>query len=78
QSDQPTINAIKAFAYDRLEKADAIWIPGGPDLHPEFYGENNTDSWPSSNYYREILEFSLTEAALALGKPILGICHGSQ
>jgi len=80
QSDQPMINAIKAYAYKVLENADSVWIPGGPDLHPEFYGETNTASyiWGGYGYYREILEFSLTEAALALDKPILGICHGSQ
>lgn len=78
QSDQPTINAIKAYAYEQMAIADSIWIPGGPDLHPEFYGEENNHSYPSYSYYREILEFSLTEAALALNKPIIGICHGSQ
>lgn len=78
QSDQPTINAIKAYAYEQMAMADSIWIPGGPDLHPEFYGEENNHSYPSYSYYREILEFSLTEAALALNKPIIGICHGSQ
>lgn len=80
QSDQPMINAIKSYAYQVMENADSVWIPGGPDLHPEFYGETNTASyiWEGSSYYREILEFSLTEAALALDKPILGICHGSQ
>ncbi len=80
QSDQPMINAIKAYAYQVVEKADSIWIPGGPDLHPQFYGEENTASyiWEGAGFYREILEFSLAEAALALGKPIIGICHGSQ
>lgn len=77
-SEHPTIQAIKASAYQAMEKADAIWIPGGPDLHPEFYGEENIRSYPSYDYYREILEFALTEAALTMDKPILGVCHGSQ
>lgn len=80
QSDQPLINAIKAYAYQVVENADSIWIPGGPDLHPQFYGEENTASyiWEDAGFYREILEFSLAEAALAFDKPIIGICHGSQ
>lgn len=78
KSDQPMINAIKKIAYAAVENADAIWIPGGPDLHPEFYGEENTHSYVRQSYYREILEFSLTEAALAANKTILGVCHGSQ
>lgn len=80
QSDQPMINAIKSYAYRIVEEADSIWIPGGPDLHPHFYGEKNTASyiWEDAGYYREILEFALAEAALALDKPIIGICHGSQ
>lgn len=77
-SDQPMINSIKASAYQMMENADAVWIPGGPDLHPAFYGEQNIASYPHDDYYREILEFSLTEAALSMNKPILGICHGSQ
>jgi gamma-glutamyl-gamma-aminobutyrate hydrolase PuuD len=72
------IKAIKDYAYHIVEYADSIWIPGGPDLHPAFYGEENTRSYPSWNYYREILEFSMTDAAIAMDKPILGICHGSQ
>ncbi len=77
-SEQPMIQTIKASAYQAMGNADAVWIPGGPDLHPEFYGEENTYSYPSYDYYREILEFSLTEAALKMDKPILGVCHGSQ
>ncbi|MBS0289669.1 MAG: gamma-glutamyl-gamma-aminobutyrate hydrolase family protein [Proteobacteria bacterium] len=77
-SDQPIIKKIKDYAYSIMEKTDALWIPGGPDLHPEFYGEENISSYPPFSYYREILEFSLTDAAVALQKPILGICHGSQ
>lgn len=79
KSDQPLINAIKDLAYKVIEKTDAVWIPGGPDVHPEFYGETNTHSWVSDHsYYREILEFSLTEAALAMNKTVFGVCHGSQ
>lgn len=77
-SDEPTIKAIWNFAYQIVEKVDGVWIPGGPDLHPEFYGETNTNSYPSWSYYREILEFSMTDAAIALNKPLIGICHGSQ
>jgi len=79
KSDQPTIKAIKDIAYHAIENVDAIWIPGGPDIHPEFYGEANTHSWWISNsYYREILEFALTDAALSANKTIFGVCHGSQ
>lgn len=78
RSNLPTIKAIRDYAYDVMKHADALWIPGGPDLHPEFYGERTTQSYPSGSYYREILEFSLANAAIAMDKPILGICHGSQ
>lgn len=77
-SEQPTLKQIKAYAHEIMTNADALWIPGGPDIHPEFYNEANTDSYPSFSYYREIFEFSLAHAAIAMDKPILGICHGSQ
>jgi putative glutamine amidotransferase len=79
KSDQPMINAIKDIAYQAIENVDAIWIPGGPDIHPEFYGEANTAAWwVSDSFYREILEFALTDAALSMNKTIFGVCHGSQ
>ncbi len=77
-SKQHAIKAIKDYAYHTMENADAVWIPGGPDVHPEFYNEQNTASYPSYSYYREILEFSLAQAAIEMNKPIIGICHGSQ
>ncbi len=77
-SDQPTIKAINEYAHHIMENADAVWIPGGADLHPEFYNEQNVGSYPSYSYYREVLEFSLAQAAIEMNKPIIGICHGSQ
>lgn len=79
-SDQLLINQIKANAFEFMQENDALWIPGsGDDIHPEFYGQAQLpETDPSASYYREILEFALTEAAIALNKPILGICHGSQ
>lgn len=77
-SDQPTIKSIKEKGWHYVENADAILLPGGPDVHPEFYGEDNISSYVPSGYYREILEFSLIDAAIAMDKPIFGICHGSQ
>lgn len=77
-SNQPLINSIVEKAKAIMETSDALWVPGGPDLHPEFYGQENTASYSPYSYYREILEFALTEAAIEKSKPILGVCHGLQ
>ncbi|MGD9592936.1 MAG: gamma-glutamyl-gamma-aminobutyrate hydrolase family protein [Candidatus Berkiella sp.] len=77
-SEQPLIKSIHDYAHHIMSSAQALWIPGGPDVHPEFYNESNTASYPSYSYYREILEFSLAQAAIEMNKPIIGICHGSQ
>ncbi len=77
-SGQPIIQSIKDQAYKIMSESDAVWIPGGPDLHTEFYNETTNQAYPPHSYYREVLEFSLTQAAIAMDKPILGICHGSQ
>lgn len=56
---------------------DGLVLPGGGDISPFFYhmenaGSRNIDSLLDS------VQFSLFQAFLAAGKPVLGICKGLQ
>jgi gamma-glutamyl-gamma-aminobutyrate hydrolase PuuD len=73
------LDKVKAIATDYAKHLDAAWIPGGPDVHPEFYGHMNTASSTSDyNYLREIFEFTIIDHMVTHNKPLMGICHGSQ
>ena len=56
---------------------DGLVLPGGGDISPFFYhmenaGARNIDSLLDS------VQFSLFQAFMAAGKPVLGICKGLQ
>jgi putative glutamine amidotransferase len=65
---------------EELEKGSALVVWGGGDISPSLYGRSCSDmtgagSIPSR---RDVLEWDLMKAALALDIPIIGICRGAQ
>ena len=62
---------------DDLENCDIVMFTGGEDVHPSFYNEK-VGSYTSFNLDRDIYEAQMFAAATELGKPIIGICRGSQ
>lgn len=54
-----------------------LLLPGGGDLEPWRYGQDNTAS-RDLEPERDALELALMERFTAAGKPILGICRGMQ
>lgn len=62
-----------------LKKVDLIVFWGGEDISPELYGEDpiftTASRFPSA---RDIFEKKVFDLAVSLGKPMLGICRGSQ
>ena len=68
--------AARAYA----EYADALVIPGGPDMHLARYGQYFTDFMEIATFSntRDDFDFALCEAFLKVGKPILGIGRGAQ
>lgn len=68
--DKNTINEI-------VKIADGLYIPGGPDVDPKFYGEEMNGT---KDFYDEIdeLDLALIDAFYKANKPILGICRGHQ
>jgi putative glutamine amidotransferase len=63
-----------------LDAFDGLLIPGGEDIHPQFYGQPVGPSVNAAALDPELDEFQLAWArqALELAKPALGICRGMQ
>jgi putative glutamine amidotransferase len=57
---------------------DGLIISGGPDVHPERYGQEPGPHTTIIRPERDAAEFALLQAALEAGKPVLGICRGLQ
>ena len=60
-----------------VSKIDGIIIGGGDDISPDFYGGDLVTS-ARLDPARDALERRLVTEAMDQGKPVLGICRGSQ
>jgi putative glutamine amidotransferase len=63
---------------DLIAGVDALVLQGGSDVAPESYGETpNRPEW-GGDIVRDRYETELVRAAIALDRPVLGICRGLQ
>ncbi|HXI20896.1 MAG TPA: gamma-glutamyl-gamma-aminobutyrate hydrolase family protein, partial [Gemmatimonadales bacterium] len=69
--DPATLRAI----YERL---DGLLIPGGVDLDPATFGEEQHPRLGAIDPARDRVELSLTRWAIEDRKPVLGLCRGIQ
>lgn len=65
------------MAHSLASRCDALLLSGGYDMHPAFYGQDNTFS-ENILLERDILELCATVAFLEREKPVMGICRGIQ
>lgn len=63
--------------HKHAEDFQGLILPGGGDIHPAYFGQQNTGSL-SIDSTLDLAQFSLLGAFLRAGKPILGICRGMQ
>lgn len=68
-------DSLLRVIYERL---DGILLPGGGDVHPEFYGDYVTDMDRSISRLRDKVEIALVRWAYEDDRPLLGICRGHQ
>lgn len=61
-----------------LRHLDGLVVQGGADVAPPSYGESALKPEWSGDAARDANEIALIKAALALNRPILGICRGHQ
>jgi putative glutamine amidotransferase len=62
-----------------LQTCDGFLFTGGrPNVHPEEYGEDETEAHGAFDRARDSLALSLIRACVTRGQPFLGICRGFQ
>jgi putative glutamine amidotransferase len=59
-------------------RLDGLVLSGGPDLEPATYGQHPHDRIGPTEPEVDEFELALCVAAIAEGKPVLGICRGMQ
>jgi putative glutamine amidotransferase len=69
--DEATLRGV----YDLL---DGVFLTGGVDVDPAFYGEPRHERCDHPDPARDWTEAALIRWALADGKPVLGVCRGMQ
>lgn len=65
-------------APDLLAGVEALVLQGGTDVSPESYGETPIRPEWAGDRVRDRYETELVRAAMALDRPVLGICRGLQ
>jgi putative glutamine amidotransferase len=63
---------------DLLAGVDGLVLQGGTDVAPESYGETPIRPEWAGDRVRDRYETELVRAAMALERPVLGICRGLQ
>jgi len=61
-----------------LSEFDGLFISGGGDIHPDFFGGEMHQSLSGIDRERDEFELALCWQAVAMDKPLLGICRGQQ
>ncbi|MDP9416991.1 MAG: gamma-glutamyl-gamma-aminobutyrate hydrolase family protein, partial [Actinomycetota bacterium] len=65
-------------AEEATEGVDAVLVAGGGDIEPERYGAQRHEQCGGISPLRDSWEVAVVRAALALRKPLLGVCRGLQ
>jgi putative glutamine amidotransferase len=65
-------------AEDLISDLDALVLQGGSDVAPESYGDSPVRPEWAGDRVRDRYETELVRAAIALDRPVLGICRGLQ
>ena len=64
---------------DLLESCDGFLFTGGrPNVHPEEYGEEETEAHGTFDRARDAVALPLIRACVERGQPIFGVCRGFQ
>ena len=61
-----------------VKRFDGFIFTGGPDMEPNYFGEQPVPALGTITPSRDYFEVQLAKAVLKSGKPILGICRGHQ
>ena len=76
--DVPLTTGIDPYDASGLDDADALLLPGGGDIDPEWYGCERHPRTHGVSHRRDRFELTLLGEALRRDMPVLAICHGMQ
>jgi putative glutamine amidotransferase len=62
----------------RFRFADGLLLPGGGDLHPQFYRGKHHETLYDVDPEQDVFDLALADWALSTGRPVLAICRGLQ
>lgn len=74
---EPLLATPRNAAPDFAQICDGLLLPGGIDIDPIFYNEDN-DSCEAADPIKDYFERQLLWAFADAGKPVFGICRGMQ
>ncbi|MBP9732679.1 MAG: gamma-glutamyl-gamma-aminobutyrate hydrolase family protein [Candidatus Magasanikbacteria bacterium] len=74
----PALKFSKEELRSMVSMVDMVVLTGGHDVHTTRYGEEIRYDTVQTYSCRDDIEFGLLEAAMALKKPVFGICRGLQ
>jgi putative glutamine amidotransferase len=77
-ADVPLATGIDPYDPSGLDGVDALVLPGGGDIDPEWYGCERHPRTHGVSHRRDRFELTLLQEALERDMPILAICHGMQ
>lgn len=63
---------------EQVRRVDAVLLSGGQDVNPLYYGQEPHEKLANISPERDAFEVLVLKAAVELGKPVMGICRGSQ
>ena len=72
----PVVNEKEAEQYAQL--CDGLFLTGGADIHPSFYGEEIDGTTDTYDLTFDQSDLYLYHAFLKADKPVLGVCRGIQ
>ena len=75
---QPVVVDPEGDLVPLLERVDALVLTGGPDVDPDFYGEERDPSVYGVDRAADNAELALARAAVDRSLPTLAICRGMQ
>ena len=71
------LNTSPFIFHALVDSCDMLILPGGGDIDPSFFHQNNTDSH-NVDFILDNVQFSFLEAFVKMEKPVIGICKGMQ
>ncbi|MEH6360714.1 MAG: gamma-glutamyl-gamma-aminobutyrate hydrolase family protein [Amylibacter sp.] len=74
----PSLHKVSEV-HELVDRLDGFVFTGGrPNVHPEEYGEKETEAHGTFDRNRDALVLPLIRECVELGVPVLGICRGFQ